>query len=67
METNPKQTDNKINAPINSDQSTEEPKSAHATPIVEKYVKKRKEKAEKQTVDEHKTDSFWGAIKYVIL
>lgn len=28
--------------------SVEEPKSAHATPIVEKYIKKRNVKAEKQ-------------------
>ena len=34
-------------------QSTEEPKSAHATPVVEKYVEKRKEKAEKQVDEEH--------------
>ena len=31
---------------------TEEPKSAHATPIVEKYVEKRKDKAEKQIDEE---------------
>jgi hypothetical protein len=35
-------------------QPTEEPKSAHATPVVEKYVEKRKEKAEKQVEEEHK-------------
>lgn len=31
---------------------TEEPKSAHATPAVEKYVEKRKNKAEKQVEEE---------------
>lgn len=29
-------------------QPAQEPKSAHATPVVEKYVEKRKDKAEKQ-------------------
>jgi len=33
-------------------QPTEEPKSAHATPIVEKYIEKRKNKAEKQIDEE---------------
>jgi len=30
----------------------EEPKSAHATPVVEKYVEKRKDKAEEQIENE---------------
>lgn len=51
----------------NPNQLSAEPKSAHATPVVEKYVKKRREKAEKQTEQEHKTDSLWNSIKYVIL
>ena len=67
METNQEYTDKKINAQINSNQAADEPKSAHATPVAEKYVKKRKEKAERQTVEEHKTASLWNAMKYVIL
>lgn len=67
MKTSQEHTENKIKAPINSNQLVDEPSSAHATPVVEKYVKKRKEKAEKQTIEEQKTDSLWGAIKYVIL
>jgi len=31
---------------------SEEPKSAHANPVVEKYVEKRKDKAEEQIEDE---------------
>ncbi len=34
---------------------TEEPKSAHATPVVEKYVEKRKHKAEEQIEEEQHT------------
>ncbi|MEJ5994941.1 hypothetical protein WG904_10980 [Pedobacter sp. Du54] len=67
METNQKYTENEINALANSTQAADEPKSAHATSVTEKYVKKRRDKAEKQTADEHKTDSLWGSIKYVIL
>jgi len=52
---------------VQTDQTVEEPKSAHSTPVVEKYVKKRKEKADKQSDEEHRTDTFWGGIKYVIL
>ena len=37
-------------------QPTEEPKSAHATPVVEKYVEKRKDKAEKQVKEEQHED-----------
>lgn len=62
-----KYTENEINARVSSSKLSDEPKSAHATPTVEKYVKKRKEKAEKQTTEEHWTDSLWGSIKYVIL
>ena len=67
MKTNQEYTEKEINAPINSTQAADEPKSAHATTVVEKYVKKRKEKAEKQSVEEHKTDSLWSSMKYVIL
>ncbi|WP_165501801.1 hypothetical protein [Pedobacter frigiditerrae] len=35
---------------------TEQPKSAHATPVVEKYVEKRKDKAEKQIEEEQHED-----------
>jgi len=52
---------------VNLTQAADEPKSAHATPVAEKYVKIRKEKAEKQTVEEHKSDSLWNSMKYVIL
>lgn len=37
-------------------QLKEEPKSAHATPVVEKYVEKRKDKAEKQVEKEQYED-----------
>ena len=67
MKTNQEYTEKEINAQINSTQAADEPKSAHATPVAEKYVKKRKEKAEKQTVEEHKTDWLWHSMKYVIL
>lgn len=67
MERYQKSPEKEINAQIVSNQSSDEPKSAHATPVVEKYVKKRKEKAERQSVNEHKTDSLWSSIKYVIL
>ncbi len=40
----------------NSVEHTEEPKSAHATPVVEKYVEKRKDKAEKQVEEEYYED-----------
>jgi hypothetical protein len=40
----------------NSIQPIEEPKSAHATPVVEKYVGKRKDKAEKQIEEEQHED-----------
>ncbi len=60
-------TENEINAQVSSNQQSDEPNSAHATVIAEKYVKKRKEKAEKQSNDEYKADSIWNAIKYVIL
>ncbi len=67
MKTDQKYTEHSINAPDNSNHVTNEPRSAHATPIAEKYVKKRKEKANKQVEQEHKTDTLWGAMKYVIL
>ncbi|MES2652418.1 MAG: hypothetical protein V4663_11800 [Bacteroidota bacterium] len=67
MKQDQKTPETRINAPVSSNQPPDEPKSAHSTPVVEKYVKKRKEKAERQADEEHKTDSFWGAIKYVIL
>lgn len=55
----------------NSSQQVDEPNSAHASRTVEKYVRKRKEKAEKQTEEEHKMESKslwdWASIKYVIL
>ena len=50
--------EHEINAPVSSSQSFDEPKSAHSTPVTEKYVKKRKAKAEKQTNDEHKTGAL---------
>jgi len=53
------------------------PKSAHATPVVEKYIEKRKDKAEKQTDDEangithaKQTKSDWDewvSYRYAIL
>ena len=67
MKPDQKNLDIEINAQVSSNQSPDEPKSAHSTPVVEKYVKKRKEKAERQAIDEHRTDSLWGSIKYVIL
>ena len=67
MKRNQEYTENEVNAPINSHQAAEGPKSAHSNPVAEKYVNKRKDKAEKQVEHEHRTDSFWGAIKYVIL
>ncbi len=67
MKTDQKYTEHVINAPVNSNHVTNEPGSAHATPIAEKYVKKRKEKANKQVIQEHKTDIIWSAMKYVIL
>ena len=51
-------TEHEINAPVSYSQSLDEPKSAHSTPVTEKYVKKRKAKAEKQADEEHKTDSL---------
>lgn len=67
MKQDQKNLDTEINAPVSSNQPSDEPKSAHSTPTTEKYVKKRKEKAERQASEEHKTDSLWGSIKYVIL
>jgi hypothetical protein len=71
MQKNQKSTGNEINAVDDSNQQFNEPNSAHATRSVEKYVKKRKEKAEKQTEEEHKIETKslwdWGSIKYVIL
>jgi len=71
MQRDQKFTENEINALHNSNQRSEEPSSAHATRTAEKYVKKRKEKAEKQTEEEHKMENKsiwdWGSIKYVIL
>ncbi len=67
MKQDQKNLDPEINAPVSSNQSSDEPKSAHSTPTAEKYVKKRKEKADRQTTEEHKTDSLWTSIKYVIL
>ena len=67
---NQKSTGNEINA-VDSNQQFNEPNSAHATRSVENYVKKRKQKAEKQTEEAHKIETKslwdWGAIKYVIL
>lgn len=58
-------------------QVAEEPQSAHATPVVEKYVEKRKDKAEKQTQKEQsetasvpQTKSVWDewvSYRYAIL
>jgi len=59
--------ENEINTPVCSSQLTGEPKSAHSTSVVAKYVEKRKRKAEKQTDKEQKTDTLWSAMKYVIL
>lgn len=59
--------ENEINTPVRLSQLTGEPKSAHSTPVAEKYVEKRKRKAEKQTDKEQKTDTLWSAMKYVIL
>ena len=61
-----------VNAQINLNQHPDEPKSAHATPVVEKYVEKRKEKAERHANEEAKPESKfnwdnWSSIKYVIL
>jgi hypothetical protein len=67
MKTNQEYTEKEINTEINSTQAADEPKSAHASLVAEKYVKKRKEKADKQTVQEHKTESLWSSMKYVIL
>ncbi len=50
-----------------SNQHAHEPNSAHASRTVEKYVKKRREKAEKQAEEEHKSLWDWASIKYVIL
>lgn len=63
MKKSHKQTENVINSIVSVNQESE----ADLTLASEKYVKKRKEKAEKQTNEEHKTDSLWGATKYVIL
>ncbi|MES2419287.1 MAG: hypothetical protein V4541_13950 [Bacteroidota bacterium] len=63
-------TENEINARVNSNQKADQPKSAHATPVVEKYVKKRSEKANKQAENEQKNKSMWdewSILKYVIL
>lgn len=67
MKTNREYAKNVGNVSVNASHWNTEPKSAHATPVVEKYVKKRREKAEKQAIEEHKTDSLWSSIKYVIL
>ncbi len=67
MERYQKSPEKEVNAPVSSNQSSDKPNSAHATPVAEKYVKKRKEKAERQSVEEHKTDSLWSSMKYVIL
>lgn len=55
----------------------QEPQSAHATPVVEKYVEKRKDKAEEQTQKEQsetspvaQTKSVWDewvSYRYAIL
>lgn len=64
------------NTNLHSVTPQEEPKSAHATPVTEKYVEKRKNKAEKQTEAEHdgithakQTKSVWDeweSYKYAI-
>ena len=63
MKKNQKQTENVINSSVNVNQKSD----ADLTSVAEKDVKKRKAKAEKQTNEEHKTDSLWGGTKYVIL
>ena len=40
-----------------NDSKTDEPQSAHATPVVEKYIKIRNKKAEKQIKHEGHGDS----------
>lgn len=67
----------KINAQVNSNQPAGRPNSAYSTPIVEKYVRKRSEKADRQSQDEQNGTSpstqnkstwkDWRALKYVIL
>jgi cobalamin biosynthesis protein CbiG len=60
-----------------SNQVAQEPQSAHATPVVEKYVEKRKDKAEEQAQKEQsetnavpQTKSVWDewvSYRYAIL
>lgn len=67
MERYQKSPEKEINAPVVSNQPSDEPNSAHANKVAEKYVKKRKDKAERQSVAEHKMDAMWTSMKYVIL
>ncbi|MEE1943721.1 hypothetical protein VRU48_01290 [Pedobacter sp. KR3-3] len=57
-----------------SSKAAPEPQSAHATPVVEKYVEKRKDKAEEQSQKEQETASQtktvwdeWVSYRYAIL
>lgn len=55
-------------------QVTQEPQSAHATPVAEKYVEKRKDKAEEQSQKEQENTpqtkmvwDEWVSYRYAIL
>ncbi|WP_199139097.1 hypothetical protein [Pedobacter sp. ASV12] len=57
-----------------SSKVAQEPQSAHATPVVEKYVEKRKDKAEEQSQKEQEnapqTKTVWDewvSYRYAIL
>ncbi len=57
-----------------SSKVTQEPQSAHATPVAEKYVEKRKDKAEEQSQKEQdkapQTKTVWDewvSYRYAIL
>ena len=63
MKKNQKQTENSIDPLVSVNQKSD----TDLTTVAEKYVKKRKAKAEKQTHEEQKPNSSWGTNKYVIL
>ncbi|RZK38422.1 MAG: hypothetical protein EOO90_22335 [Pedobacter sp.] len=67
MKKHQKAPGNEIYAPASSSQSADEPNSAHSTPVVEHYVKKRKQKADRQVEEEHKNEFRWTSLRYVIL
>lgn len=56
---------------VKKDATAQAPQSAHATPVVEEYVEKRKEKADEQQFRERKTLKLskdeWKKNQYNIL